>query len=201
MTTLTVDVAIVGAGPGGSTLAALLARRGYSVALIDRDDFPRDKLCGEFLSYDALPIAEALGIDLGDAPYIEHCRVVGRGRTYAFDFPHPARGVSRVFLDDALHRCAVAAGSCPASRSPITLAIGGGSVAAEVSLCKRPRFKSRTRQNGSSRSTGCATAISRQPRDEPEIFPTIGSSIFSEQRAGKPGCECLEHVSSSARGE
>jgi len=110
MTTLTVDVAIVGAGPGGSTLAALLARRGYSVALIDRDDFPRDKLCGEFLSYDALPIAEALGIDLGGAPYIGHCRVVGRGRTYAFDFPHPARGVSRVFLDDALHRCAVAAG-------------------------------------------------------------------------------------------
>jgi flavin-dependent dehydrogenase len=111
MTTLTVDVAIVGAGPGGSTLAALLARRGYSVALVDRDDFPRDKLCGEFLSYDALPITEALGIDLGGAPYIEHCRVVGRGRTYAFDFPHPARGVSRMFLDDALHRCAVDAGA------------------------------------------------------------------------------------------
>src|SRR4029077_6110429 len=111
MTQINADVAIVGAGPGGSTLAALLARRGYSVALIDRDDFPRDKLCGEFLSYDAMPIAEALGIDLGGAPYIEHCRVVGRGRVYAFDFPHPARGVSRMFLDDALHRRAVAAGT------------------------------------------------------------------------------------------
>ncbi|HUJ16164.1 MAG TPA: FAD-dependent oxidoreductase, partial [Thermoanaerobaculia bacterium] len=49
------DVAIVGAGPAGSTLAALLAKRGASVALIDRDSFPRDKVCGEFLSYDALP--------------------------------------------------------------------------------------------------------------------------------------------------
>src|SRR3954468_559744 len=110
MTTIDADVAIVGAGPGGSTLAALLARRGYSVALIDRDAFPRDKLCGEFLSYDALPIVESLGIDLGDAPHIGHCRVVGRSRNYAFDFPHPARGVSRMLLDDALDRCAVANG-------------------------------------------------------------------------------------------
>jgi flavin-dependent dehydrogenase len=106
-----VDVAIVGAGPGGSTLAALLARRGYSVALIDRDAFPRDKLCGEFLSYDALPIVDALGVDLGSAPEITSCRVVGRRRTYAFDFPHPARGVSRMLLDDALHRCAIDSGA------------------------------------------------------------------------------------------
>jgi flavin-dependent dehydrogenase len=107
MTQIDADVAIVGAGPGGSTLAALLARRGYSVALIDRDAFPRDKLCGEFLSYDALPIVDALGVDLDGAPEITSCRVVGRHRTYAFDFPHPARGVSRMFLDAALHRCAV----------------------------------------------------------------------------------------------
>src|SRR4051812_26658636 len=105
------DVEIVGAGPGGSTLAALLARRGHSVVLIDRDAFPRDKLCGEFLSYDAMPIIEALGVDLGSAPEITNCRIVGRHRTYAFDFPHPARGVSRMFLDDALRRCAIASGA------------------------------------------------------------------------------------------
>src|SRR5205823_3664965 len=89
-----VDVAVVGAGPGGSTLAALLAMRGLSVALIDRDTFPRDKLCGEFLSYDALPIVEALGIDLDGAPAIDRCRVVSRHRTYEFTFPQAARGVS-----------------------------------------------------------------------------------------------------------
>jgi flavin-dependent dehydrogenase len=106
-----VDVAIVGAGPGGSALAALLARRGYSVALIDRDAFPRDKLCGEFLSYDALPIIESLGVDLGCTPHIDRCRIVGRHRTYKFDFPHPARGVSRTLLDAALHLCAVENGA------------------------------------------------------------------------------------------
>src|SRR6266576_6794386 len=98
MTQMDADVAIVGAGPGGSTLAALLARRGLSVALIDRDTFPRDKLCGEFLSYDALPIVERLGVDLAGAPEIRRCRVVGRRRTYEFEFPHAARGVSRMLL-------------------------------------------------------------------------------------------------------
>jgi len=109
------DVAIIGAGPAGSTLAALLARRGVAVLLIDREEFPRDKLCGEFLSYDALPVLEPLGIvdaiDVRGAPRIEHCRVVGRRRTYEFDFPHAARGVSRFYFDDLLRRTAIANGA------------------------------------------------------------------------------------------
>ena len=104
------DVAIIGAGPAGSTLAALLAQRGIDVALYDRDAFPRDKLCGEFLSYDALPILEPLGvvaeIDRAGAPRIERCRVVGSRRIYEFTFPHAARGVSRFYLDDLLYRTA-----------------------------------------------------------------------------------------------
>jgi flavin-dependent dehydrogenase len=107
------DVAIVGAGPAGSTLAALLVARGIAVALIDRDVFPRDKLCGEFLSYDALPILERLGLlpAIADAPRIERCRVVGSRRTYEFSFPHAARGVSRHFFDDLLFREAVSRGA------------------------------------------------------------------------------------------
>src|SRR5436305_8566042 len=144
-TTLSVDVAIVGAGPGGSTLAALLARRGLSVALIDRDAFPRDKLCGEFLSYDALPIVEALNVDLNGAPEITTCRVVARSRTYAFDFPHPACGVSRMYLDAALHRCAIASGAqaitataTAVSRDNITF--DGGAVRARVVAGARGRW-------------------------------------------------------------
>lgn len=117
-----VDVAIVGAGPGGSTLATLLAMRGVAVALIDRDTFPRDKLCGEFLSYDALPIVEALGVDLGDAPSIDRCRVVSRHRTYEFSFPAAARGISRMKFDELLFRRAVAAGAMPVTRTVASLA-------------------------------------------------------------------------------
>ena len=118
-------MAIVGAGPAGSTLAALLAGRGLAVALIDRDAFPRDKLCGEFLSYDALPIAEMLGIDLSTAPEIARCRIVSRNRTYEFDFPHAARGVSRLFLDHSLHHRAVAAGATAVTSPAIAVARNG----------------------------------------------------------------------------
>ena len=41
------DICIVGAGPAGSTAAYLLARQGFSVALVDRARFPRDKTCGD----------------------------------------------------------------------------------------------------------------------------------------------------------
>jgi flavin-dependent dehydrogenase len=109
------DVAIIGAGPAGSTLAALLARRGVDVAVFDRDAFPRDKLCGEFLSYDALPVLAPLGvldaIDAAGAPRIERCRVIGSKRTYEFALPQAARGVSRMFFDDLLLRTAEASGA------------------------------------------------------------------------------------------
>src|SRR5947209_20096593 len=40
------DVAVVGAGPPGATAALTLARRGLSVALLERDALPRYKTCG-----------------------------------------------------------------------------------------------------------------------------------------------------------
>jgi flavin-dependent dehydrogenase len=135
-----VDVAIIGAGPAGSTLASLLAARGRSVALIDRDVFPRDKLCGEFLSYDALPLVEQLGVDVAThgAPSIDHCRLVGSRRIYAFDFPKPARGVSRLLLDDLLLRAAIARGALAMQgRTASTLA------ANEVTLADGSRVRAR----------------------------------------------------------
>jgi len=116
-----VDVAIIGAGPAGSTLATLIASRGVNVALVDRDAFPRDKLCGEFLSYDALPIIELLGVDLGDAPHVQHCRVVSRHAKYEFELPYAARGVSRMTLDEMLHQAAVRNGATPVTETVTSL--------------------------------------------------------------------------------
>ena len=101
-----VDVAVIGAGPAGSAVAALLASRGVTTALIDRDAFPRDKLCGEFLSYDAQPVVELLGLAdaLSAFPTISRCRVVGSGRTYEFVFPRAAHGASRLQFDELLFR-------------------------------------------------------------------------------------------------
>jgi menaquinone-9 beta-reductase len=117
MRTSDFDVVIIGAGPAGSTLATLLARSGRSVALVDRDVFPRDKLCGEFLSYDALPVLDAIGaleaIDAAGAVRIRACRLIGSRGTFEFEFPAEARGISRRTMDELLFRHAVAAGAEP----------------------------------------------------------------------------------------
>lgn len=44
------NIAILGAGPAGITAAITLAKKGIPVTLIDKDDFPRQKICGDGLS-------------------------------------------------------------------------------------------------------------------------------------------------------
>ncbi len=63
---MTYDAVIVGAGPGGSYLGYLLAKDGHKVALIDKESFPRDKVCGgglsaktlDLLKFDLTPILQ-----------------------------------------------------------------------------------------------------------------------------------------------
>src|SRR5215831_1367870 len=57
------DAVVIGGGPGGATTALLLARAGWSVALVERHTFPRRKVCGEYLSATNLPLLRHLGID------------------------------------------------------------------------------------------------------------------------------------------
>ncbi len=106
MDELTSDVVIVGAGPGGSTLAALLSSRGIGVTIIDRETFPRDKVCGEFLSWDALPILDSIGalevLDARGSRRIERCAIMLRDGEYRFELPMAARGISRRVLDEVL---------------------------------------------------------------------------------------------------
>lgn len=56
-------IAIVGAGPAGSTAALQLARQGrHEVILLDRDNFPRTKTCGSGLSPGCLTVLGELGL-------------------------------------------------------------------------------------------------------------------------------------------
>jgi flavin-dependent dehydrogenase len=59
------DAVIVGAGPAGSTAAILLASAGWSVALIEKQSFPRRKVCGGCIGASNLLLLATLGV--GDA--------------------------------------------------------------------------------------------------------------------------------------
>lgn len=56
------DALVVGAGPGGATTAAFLARAGRRVLLVDKETFPRDKICGDALSGKAIDVLKRLGL-------------------------------------------------------------------------------------------------------------------------------------------
>jgi 2-polyprenyl-6-methoxyphenol hydroxylase-like FAD-dependent oxidoreductase len=59
------DTIIIGAGPAGATAAILLAQAGWSVVVLEKQCYPRRKVCGECIAASNLPLLEALGI--GDA--------------------------------------------------------------------------------------------------------------------------------------
>jgi geranylgeranyl reductase family protein len=56
------DVIVVGAGPGGCSAAISLARHGYDVLLLEKERFPRGKVCGDGISPPALETLDRLGI-------------------------------------------------------------------------------------------------------------------------------------------
>ena len=72
------EVVVVGGGPAGCSAAARLAELGHDVLILDKDDFPRDKPCGDGLMHPAVAAAERLGLNelLESSVAIEASRVV-----------------------------------------------------------------------------------------------------------------------------
>jgi flavin-dependent dehydrogenase len=106
------EVLILGGGVAGCAVSIALARRARSVTLIEREPTSRHKVCGEFLSGEALEDLHALGIDvasLGAVP-IDCVRLAAARRAATAPLPFPAKSLTRKALDTALIAAAIAAG-------------------------------------------------------------------------------------------
>lgn len=137
--TRTWDAAVVGAGPAGSMAALELARAGASVLLLDRQPFPRWKVCGSCLSAGTREVLRSAGLEealdaLRPAP-LHTLRLAGWGARADLALG-PSVAVGRKALDAALARAAREAGAV--FRAPARARLGPTSDAARTLLLEGP---------------------------------------------------------------
>jgi flavin-dependent dehydrogenase len=103
---------VIGGGLAGSTVALRLAEAGREVTLLERERAAHHKVCGEFLSREAVDCLADAGvnpIELG-AESIRFLRLTSKKRVVETALPFAALSISRCVLDEALLKRAAEAG-------------------------------------------------------------------------------------------
>jgi menaquinone-9 beta-reductase len=100
------DVVVVGAGPAGSAVAYYLATAGLNVIVLEKTNFPREKVCGDGLTPRAVKALTAMGAPIGEGDgWLRNkgLRIIGGGGRIELDWPdlssYPGYGLVRTRLD------------------------------------------------------------------------------------------------------
>ncbi|HEY2116819.1 MAG TPA: FAD-dependent oxidoreductase, partial [Candidatus Angelobacter sp.] len=117
------DLIVVGGGPAGSACAITAARLGAKVLLLEKDRFPRQKVCGEFVSPESLGLLHGLLKDglqkngllanglvkhdwFSSAPQVLSSRIFLDNKSLTLPVSPPAQTIPRFDLDPALFHAA-----------------------------------------------------------------------------------------------
>ena len=127
------DLAVIGGGPAGTSAAITAARNGASVVLFDSSDFPRQKVCGEFVSAESLELLRDLlrenasaGSILREAPVIARARIFASGSVAETVIKPAGLSIPRAVLDLLLWECSQRAGVEALSRCEVLSIDGQG---------------------------------------------------------------------------
>ncbi|WP_188043367.1 geranylgeranyl reductase family protein [Changpingibacter yushuensis] len=113
----TADVIVVGGGPAGASTAHYLAQAGVDVLVLEKAEYPRDKICGDGLTPRAVAEVVRMGISTEGWATNHGLRTYGGGHCIEVPWPElasmPSYGLAcpRTQLDEVLIQRAVASGA------------------------------------------------------------------------------------------
>jgi flavin-dependent dehydrogenase len=139
------DVAVIGGGPAGSIAGLYLSRMGFSVCVIEKKEFPREVLCGEFLSREVSDILTELGLReqfllLKPNPISSFRFCPEYRRTFSAPLPFTGYGLKRGAFDMLLLQAAQQVGAVVIQPAAVDRIVQTGS-GFEVNMVDRTEAK------------------------------------------------------------